>query len=74
MGRKKVDPLLKTILGYAGALGLEGDALAVKVGIPKTTLWRRLKDPDKFTRSELEHIRVRLGIPVEEMQEAVIRR
>lgn len=74
MGRKKLDPLEAVIKGYAAASELSAEELPGALGFSKSTWLRRLKNPGEFTREELERCQRRLCIPIEVMQQAVIRK
>lgn len=47
--------------------GMRQEDLAACLGISRTTLQRRLGDPDKLTRFELKKIHQYLGISYEEL-------
>lgn len=66
--RQKLDRLIRM---YSSANQMTLSACAKRMGICEGTIYRRMKHPGEFSLSELRLLRAVLGIPLEEMMDAL---
>lgn len=64
--QESVESIIKQ---YAGAMRMTIPTLAKKAGMPYSTIYARLRDPDTFRRNELRSICRVLKIPEEKRGE-----
>lgn len=64
--QREQEAIESMIRKYAGAMRMSIPQAAQKAGIPYTTLYKRLHDPDTFSRREMKRLCKVLKIPDEE--------
>ena len=70
LGNQKDTEVVQSIIcEFAGKALLDMPAVAKRAGIPKTTFYARLRDPDTFRRWELKAVCKALKIPDERKNE-----
>lgn len=66
--QQQLDRLIRM---YSAANQMTLSACAKRMGMCEGTIYRRMKHPGEFSLSELRVLRTVLGIPLEEMLEAL---
>lgn len=65
------EKLIALIWGMASARGLTNEQLGAKAQISRTTVARRKAKPEDLTIGELRRLGRALGIPIEELRDAI---
>lgn len=72
LGRNVANDKLVTLLwGTAAARGLTNEQLGSKAHISRTTVARRKSNPEDLTIGELRSLGRALGIPIEDLRDAI---
>lgn len=66
--RKRTEDLLDLLIRYAGKQGKSLPEMRQALGISRNTMYKRIRDPDSFSRGELKRLGAALEIPDEELQ------
>lgn len=72
LGRNTANEKIVTLIwGTAAARGYDGTQTAERARMSRDTLRRRRIDPEELTLGELRRLGRALGIPIEELREAI---
>ena len=72
LGRNIADErIVALIWGTAAARGLNNEQIGARAKLSRATVCRRRKQPEDITLGELRSIGRALGIPIEELREAI---
>ena len=66
--RQRTEGLLDLLRRYAEKQGKRIPEMCQAMGISRNTMYKRLRDPDSFSRGELKRLGAILEIPDEELQ------
>lgn len=66
--RKRTEDLLDLLSRYAERQGKKLPEMRQDLGLSRNTMYKRLRDPDSFSRGELKRLGAILEIPDEELQ------
>ena len=66
--RQRTKGLLDLLRRYAGKQGKSLPEMRQALGLSRNTMYKRLRDPDSFSRGELKRLGAALEIPDEELQ------
>lgn len=65
------EKIIALIWGMADVHGLTNEQLGVKANISRTTVARRKANPEDLTLGELRRLGRALGIPIEDLRDAI---
>lgn len=70
--RQRTEGLLDLLRRYAGKQGKSLPEMRQALGLSRNTMYKRLRDPDSFSRGELKKLGAILEIPDEELQRVAV--